>query len=176
MKITLYGAASEDIAEIYKTEGKKLGREISKRGHTLVFGGGNHGMMGAVANECIENKTEVIGVVPEIFRYENLTFTKPIYTNTMRERKKVLRDEADAFIVTPGGIGTLDEFFEVLELRKQDIHLKPIAIFNINNYFSDIVNFIEKNADEGFIPKSLLKKFKVTTTAEETVDYLESKK
>ena len=175
MKITLYGAASENIAEIYKSEGKKLGREISKRGHTLVFGGGNHGMMGAVANECIKNKTEVIGVIPEIFKEQNLTFTKSIYTDTMRGRKKVLREEGDSFIITPGGIGTLDEFFEVLELRKQDIHLKPIAIFNINNYFSGIMEFIEKNVNEGFIPESLLKKFKVTTTAEETLNYLESK-
>ena len=175
MKISLYGAASKDILDIYKIEGKKLGSEISKRGHILVFGGGGHGMMGAVANECLKNKTEVIGVIPEIFKEENLTFTKAIYTNTMRERKKVLREEADSFIVTPGGIGTLDEFFEVLELRKQDIHLKPIAIFNINNYFTDIINFIEKNVSAGFIPESLLKKFKVTTTAEETLDYLESK-
>ncbi len=173
MKITLYGAASHQIDEVYKEEGKKLGKEIAKRNHTLIFGGGGEGMMGSVANECLKEDIEVIGIIPELFRNQNLTFNKVIYTKDMKERKKELRELADGFIISPGGIGTLDEFFEVLELTKHEIESKPIAIFNINNYFTDIVNFIEKNVETGFIPEKILQKYKVTTTVEETLNYLE---
>ena len=119
MNICVYGAASSLIKESFIESGKELGRKMVERGHGLVFGGGSHGMMGAVAEGVFEKEGYILGVIPEFFNEAGTEISchncsEYIYTDTMRERKKYLEERSDAFIVTPGGIGTLDEFFEIL--------------------------------------------------------------
>lgn len=115
MNVCVYGASSNDIDRSYIEETEYLGREIAKRGHTLVYGAGANGLMGAVARGVYEENGTIIGVTPSFFNVDGILFenvSELITTETMRERKQIMEDKADAFIITPGGIGTLEEFFE----------------------------------------------------------------
>ena len=138
MKIAVYGAASSLIDSSYKQAGKELGEKIVERGHGLVFGGGANGMMGAVAEGVYEKGGYILGVVPEFFHEANaeISFKKCtdyIYTDTMRERKRQMEENCDAFIISPGGIGTLDEFFEILTLKQleKNIHLQILLLLTM---------------------------------------------
>ena len=119
MKICVYGAASSEIDQSFIEAGKELGRKMVERGHSLVFGGGSNGMMGAVARGVDEANGNIIGIAPAFFETEGSegisykNCTEFIHTETMRERKRLLDEKSDAFVITPGGIGTFDEFFEI---------------------------------------------------------------
>lgn len=156
MKICFYGSGSEIINKIYTDEAYKLGYEISKRKHTLVFGGGDTGMMGACARGVHDNDGEIIGIAPNwIKNFEPLykQCSEFIYVDTMGERKNKFLTTSDAFIIAPGGIGTLDEFFEILTLKKLKQHDKPIIIFNINNYFNKMLKMLDEMDEKGFLYK-----------------------
>ena len=122
MRICVYGAASPTIDPHYIEEGERLGREMIKRGHSLVFGGGGNGMMGAAARGAKQENGYILGVVPKFFDEEEVEklcdfCNELVMPDTMRERKQIMEDNSDAFIVTPGGIGTYEEFFEILTLN-----------------------------------------------------------
>ena len=137
MRICVFGSASDDIDRAYIEAGEKLGEMLGKKGHSLVFGAGNSGMMGAVARGFHRTGAEIVGVVPSFFP-DGVLFpycTELVKTETMRERKRILEELSDAFIITPGGFGTFDEFFEILTLKQLNRHNKPIVIFNINHYY-----------------------------------------
>ena len=177
MKITVYGAASDKINNKYKEAGKLLGKKMGERGHSLVFGAGDNGMMGAVARGVYEKNGEIIGIAPTFFNVDGVLFencTKLIGTKTMRERKQLLEDEADAFIITPGGVGTFDEFFEILTLKQLQQHNKALAIFNIDGYFDDMLKMMQKGADAEFISDMTLELYQVFEDADEMLDYLEN--
>ena len=179
MKICVYGAASSLIDNSYIEAGKELGRKIVERGHGLVFGGGSHGMMGAVVEGVSEKSGYSLGIIPEFFKEAGAEIssnncTDYIYTDTMRERKRELEENSNAFIVTPGGIGTLDEFFEILTLKQLGRHNKPIVIFNIDGYFDNMIKMMEVSMEQKFITSDCIDLYKVTSTIEETLDYIEN--
>ena len=177
MKITVYGAASDKIHEKFKDAGELLGRKMGQRSHALVFGAGDNGVMGAVARGVFEEKGEIIGIAPTFFNVDGVLFpncTKLIGTETMRERKKLLEDEADAFIIAPGGIGTFDEFFEILTLKQLQQHNKAIAIYNACGYYDDMLKMIQKGADAEFISDMTLGLYEVFDDADKMLDYLEN--
>ena len=178
MKIAVYGAASSLIDSSYKQLGKELGKKIAERGHGLVFGGGANGMMGAVAEGVYENGGYILGVVPGFFHEANaeISFKKCtdyIYTDTMRERKKQMEENCDAFIISPGGIGTLDEFFEILTLKQLGRHNKAIVIFNINGFFDELASSLYKMVKEKFITTDCAELCKVCTDIDEILKYIE---
>jgi len=179
MKICVYGAASSEIDRSFIEAGEELGRKMAERGHGLVFGGGRNGMMGASARGVAEKGGEIIGISPSFFEENNaeISFqycTEFIHTETMRERKKLLDKRSDAFIISPGGIGTFDEFFEILTLKQLGRHNKAIVIFNINGYFDSMLDMMQVSVDKKFITNDCRELYKVTTTIEETLDYIEN--
>jgi len=179
MKICVYGAASSLIDENFIKVGEELGRKMVERGHSLVFGGGRSGMMGAPARGVYEEGGHILGIAPKFFEENNpeVSFencTEFIKTESMRDRKKLLDELSDAFIVTPGGIGTFDEFFEILTLKQLGRHNKAIVIFNIDGYYDNMLKMMEVSIEQKFITKDCVDLFKVTTTVEETLDYVES--
>lgn len=179
MKICVYGAASREIDESFITTGEELGKQIALRGHGLVFGGGRNGMMGAVARGVRQEGGEVVGISPAFFEASNseVSFqdaTNFIHTETMRERKRLLDEMSDAFIISPGGIGTFDEFFEILTLKQLGRHNKAIVIFNINGYYDNVLEMMQVSVDKHFITNDCRELYKVTNTIEETLDYIES--
>lgn len=179
MKVCLYGAASSQINEVFIKTGEELGRELVKHNHSLVFGGGRNGMMGAVARGVKENNGNILGISPEYFEENNaeISFsgcTEFLKTKTMRERKRLLDENSDAFIITPGGVGTFDEFFEILTLKQLGRHNKPIVIFNIDNYYEHLLKMIQISVEKNFIPQECTKLYKITSTIQETLDYIEN--
>ncbi|MBE6763978.1 MAG: TIGR00730 family Rossman fold protein [Ruminococcaceae bacterium] len=178
MNICVYGAASPSIAPVFIEQGEALGREMVKRSHALVFGGGALGLMGAVARGVREGGGTIIGVVPRFFEHDaaETLFTacdEYIQTDTMRERKHIMEDRADAFVITPGGIGTFEEFLEILTLRQLCRHEKPIAIFNVDGYYDTLLAFLREAIDKGFLKATCLTLFCVTDDVQILLDYLE---
>ena len=179
MRICVYGAASSEIDNSFISAGEELGRQMAMRGHGLVFGGGRNGMMGASARGVKEKGGEIIGISPAFFEQNNaeVSFvgcTEFISTETMRERKRLLDEMSDAFIVSPGGIGTFDEFFEILTLKQLGRHNKAIVIFNVNGCFDNMLKMMQVLVDQKFITEDCRELYKVTNTVEETLDYIEN--
>lgn len=179
MKITVYGAASDQIDKKYKDAGELLGKTMAQRGHDLVFGAGDNGVMGAVARGVKSGNGEIIGVSPTFFDVDGILYpdcTNLIYTETMRERKKILEDEADAFIIAPGGVGTLDEFFEILTLKQLQQHNKAIAIYNFDGYFDGILEWLKTATEKEFISDITLGLYQVYDDVDQMLDYIENYK
>ena len=175
MNICVFGAASDKIDEIYAIETEKLGREMAKKGFGLVYGGGATGMMGAIARGVKSGGGYVHGVAPKYFDTPGILWKesdKFTFTETIRERKQIMEDDSAAFIMTPGGVGTFEEFFEILTLANLGRHKKPIAIYNIAGYFDTIVELIDKGVKEGFISSDIYGDFNIFTDPEELLDYI----
>ena len=177
MKICVYGASSNDIHSDYLKAGRELGLAMARRGHTLVFGAGDTGMMGAVARGVHEGGGKVIGIVPKFFDIEGILYPhcdELLFTKTMRERKQALEQASDGFIVTPGGIGTMDEFFEIFTLRQLDRHRKPIALLDTKGYYAPISDLLCGMAKENFLHENCLKLLITSPDPEKLLDFLES--
>ncbi len=179
MKICVFGAASAHIDEIYIKTVEELGEKMAKRGHSLVFGAGGTGLMGAVARGVKRGGGYIHGVVPSFFKENGVEqlfghCDKMTFTETMRERKAVMEDDADAFIITPGGVGTLEELYEVVTLKQLNRHDKAIAFLDIDGYYEGLQSFMRTACDRKFITESCLTLYKTFTTAEEVLNYLET--
>lgn len=182
MKICVFGASSSTIDKNYIDQIEKLGRDLAKRGHSLIYGAGASGLMGAAARGAYEHGGEIIGVVPNFFEEEDMgvdgkifqNCTELITTETMRDRKKIMEDMADAFIVAPGGIGTFEEFFEVFTLKQLERHNKAIAVFNVNGYYDDMLSMLDKAVEKNFLRKPCMNLFKVFDDEAAILDYIEN--
>ncbi len=177
MNICIYGASSNEIDKIYIDKVEALGALLAKKGHTLIFGGGGNGVMGASARGVHSENGKIIGVVPSFLNVDGMLFDKCdelIYTETMRDRKQKMEDLSDAFIMAPGGIGTYEEFFEILTLKQLGRHNKAIVIYNINSYFDEFLRMLEKTAETRFMKKTCLDIFMVTDDEKKIIDYLEN--
>ncbi|MDD6483200.1 MAG: TIGR00730 family Rossman fold protein [Clostridiales bacterium] len=176
MNICVYGASSNQISPVYTDAVEQLGEKLAKRGHSLVFGAGNSGCMGASARGAQKGGGEIIGIAPTFFEVDGVLFehcTKFIGTETMRERKKLLEEYSDAFIVTPGGIGTYDEFFEIITLKQLERHSKAIAIYNVNGYYDELESLLDKAVREDFMTGETKALVRFFTDADEMLDYIE---
>ncbi len=175
MNICLFGSGSKIIDKTYLDEGYKLGKQLALNEHSLIFGGGNYGMMGAVAKGVYDNNGHIIGITPEWMEKFELLYPncdEIIYTKSMDERKLKFMENSEAFIISPGGIGTLDEFFDIITLKKLLIHDNPLIIFNINNFYDKMLEMLTSMIDEGFIRKEDSQLIVVKNTAEEIISYL----
>lgn len=146
MNITVYCGSTPGNREIYRQEAAALGRWIGEQGHTLVYGGSNTGMMGAVADAVLAAGGQVIGVIPDvemIRKRRHPGLTEVIFTDTVSERRSRMIELGDAFIALPGGIGTLDEMTEVISLSQLEIIRKPIIFFNTEGYYEPMRQVLE---------------------------------
>lgn len=178
MRICVYGAASPTIDEEYKRIVEDMGEVLSKRGHSLVFGGGGNGLMGAAAKGFRKGNAHILGVIPTFFRDETVEeicdfCDELIMPETMRERKQIMEDNADAFLVVPGGIGTYEEFFEILTLKQLCRHNKPIAIYNIMGYYDSLHEVMKQAIGKSFIRDNCLDLYKITDNLDAIIEYIE---
>ena len=179
MRICIYGAASPTIDDEYIKKTEELGRELARRGHSLVFGGGGHGLMGAAARGVHENGGYILGVIPKFFDEEDIEAifehcNKLLMPETMRERTQIMEDNADAFIIVPGGIGTFEEFFEILTLKQLCRHDKPIAIYNIMGYYNELNEVLEQSMKKNFIRENCRELYFTTDDTTAMFDYVEA--
>lgn len=176
MNICMYGASSTQLEKIYYDKAEEFGRIMAGRGHGLIFGGGATGLMGSAVYGVSAGGGYSLGIAPTFFDqpgilYENCS--EFIFTQTMRERKQLMEDRADAFVMVPGGIGTYEEFFEVLTLKQLGRHNKPIAVYNINGYYDLLEQMLHHTVKQGFMAQSCMELFGVFDDAETLFDYLE---
>ena len=179
MNLCLYGASSDRIDAAYLQAVEELGAKLAARGHGMVFGGGAQGLMGAAARGVSGRQGYILGVAPSFFNVDGVLYphcTEFIYTETMRQRKQIMEDRADGFIMVPGGIGTYEEFFEMLTLKQLGRHSKPIAILNLNGYYDLLEQLLEQTIEQGFMKPACRTLYGVFSDADALLDYLEQAK
>lgn len=176
MKICVFGASSSSLARVYYDEAYALGAILARRGHTMVFGGGTSGLMGAAARGAESEGGELIGVAPRFFDEPGILHrcTEMIFTETMSERKKTMEDMSDAFITLPGGIGTFEEFFEALTLKQLGRHAKAMAILNTNGYYNELEAMMDRAVSEEFLTEDGKALYAVFADPAALMDYVES--
>ena len=154
MRICVYAASSGHCDPAFHADARELGRLIGEGGHTLVYGGGSTGSMGAVANGALEAGGEVIGILPKFM--DDLEWGHPGLSELqlvedMRERKHRLLTGSDAVVALPGGCGTLEELFEAITLKRLGIYFSPIVLLNTHNYWDGLVSFMDQVIDQRFM-------------------------
>lgn len=177
MNICVYGASSNSIAPEFIAAGEEIGKKLVERGHSLVYGAGGGGMMGAAARGVYAERGHIVGIAPKFFDVDGVLFEhcdELIRPDTMRQRKQMMEERSDAFIVLPGGIGTYEEFFEILTLKQLARHKKPIAIYNIRGYFDPMQSMMEATVAQYFMNEATLRLYKTFDNADALLDYLEN--
>jgi len=152
--VTVYCASSPSIDPHFVETARAVGRLFAERGLTLVYGGGSTGLMGEVATACAGAGGEVVGVITHHLATLEVAFercTELVRVDTMRDRKRLLVERGEGFLVLPGGLGTYEEFFETLVGRVLAEHDKPLAIVNDHGYFDPLVAMIEHGIKQKFI-------------------------
>ena len=157
MKICIFCGANASLDPDVDKEVVLLMDHFAKNNVELVYGGAGIGIMGALATELMVKGGTVTGVIPQRLMKKEIAhggLTKLHVVTDMHERKKMMYDLSDAFLIFPGGMGTMDELFEILTWRQLGMHNKPIAIFNINNYYDDLLKFLDKAVEKGLVKAS----------------------
>jgi uncharacterized protein (TIGR00730 family) len=177
LSICVFCGSSPGSKPLYAETARTLGRLIGTRGHSLVFGGGSVGLMGETASAVAENGGTVIGILPRFLRQVEpplKSIEELIITPDMQQRKARMLSLADAFVVLPGGLGTLDEIFEVLSTAQLKVHAKPIVLVNIAGHFDILLTLLAHVVQDGFARPEITTHFKIVTTAEEALDHIEA--
>ena len=173
MKICVFGASSDTLAEEYYDAARRLGELMAKGGHTLVYGGGSDGLMRACADGVKTGGGAAIGVAPRMFDegdFLRRDFGELIFTETMAARKELMRSIAEAFIVLPGGTGTMDEFFETLTLKQLGMQGKAIVLLNTLGYFDPLCALLRDMVARGFAGASMPEMIALCATPEEALE------
>ncbi|MFY9222564.1 MAG: TIGR00730 family Rossman fold protein [Blastocatellia bacterium] len=153
-RICVFCGSTFGAKEQYKKAARELGQLMAKKNIGLVYGGGNVGLMGEIANAVIKADGEAIGVIPNFMVEKELAhrqLTELKVVNSMHERKALMAELSDGFIALSGGIGTFEELFEILTWRQLGIHNKPCGILNVANYYDKLIDFINYSVTEEFV-------------------------
>lgn len=177
--VTVFCGSKFGNDPLYVEHAKDLGKMLAKNNITLIYGGGNNGLMGAVANAVLENGGKVTGVIPEMLisrevQHENLTALHIV--RDMHERKKLLFSLAEAAIILPGGNGTLDEMFEIMTWNQLTIHNKKIILLNTAGYYNNLIAHLVQMQKEGFLYENWQSMVSIYNTPDAVIDGLVSGK
>lgn len=177
MQITLYAASSGRIPDVYRQAACELGRLIAQRGHSLVNGAGRTGLMGATTDACLAEGGEAIGVIPQFMVEQNWQhpgMTRLVVTPDMHSRKEMMASMSDACIALPGGVGTLEELLEIITWKQLGLYLKPIVVLNTVDYYSPLLQQLQKAVEENFMHRLHQKIWQIARTPEEAVRMCET--
>ena len=177
MNVCLYGASSNEIDQKYIVATEALGEALAKAGHGLVYGAGGCGLMGAAARGMTRFGGHIVGVAPEFLNVDGILYDhcdELVLTETMRQRKQIMEERSDAFIVTPGGIGTYEEFFEIYTLKQLGRHQKLIVMFNVDGFFDRLYEILQGLVKDGFMRETCLSLLSFATTPEEVLLQLQA--
>jgi uncharacterized protein (TIGR00730 family) len=175
--ICVFCGAQNGVNPQFASWSYALGSAIATNQQTLVFGGGSNGLMGQVARGAIAANGKVIGIIPhQLKSKEGLTaqLTQVHFVETMGERKRLMDEYTNAYVVLPGGVGTLDELFDVWATAQTGFHQKPIIIANWSGYYDGLLSFLEQCIQEGFANQTHMEKITVVTSLEELMQNLSS--
>jgi len=169
-RVTVYAASSQALHPDYISAASRLGEILAKGGHRILFGGGGHGLMGAMANGALSAGGEVHGVMPQFLTeieqgHPGLTSLEIV--DDMRTRKERMLVGSDAVIALPGGCGTFEELFEVMTLKRLGLFLGPIILVNTRNYYDELLSFLQHSVKEHFMSPTHLMMWQSVDTPEE---------
>ena len=153
-KITIYCGSRKGESPVYESAVRALAFEMIKRDYSLVYGAGRVGLMGVIADEMLHAGKEVTGIIPQKLVDREVAHngcTDLIIVETMRDRKWLMAEQGDGFIAMPGGIGTLEELFEIMTLNQLHYIQKPLALYNVNGYYDKLVDFLNHAMGQGFL-------------------------
>ena len=154
-----------------------LGTRLAERKLGLVYGGGGIGLMGELADAVLDAGGEVIGVLPEALGVREVghpRLTELRIVNSMHERKQLMSELCDAFIAAPGGLGTLEELFEILTWRQLGLHAKPCGLLEVNGYFDSLLRFLDLSVDEGFLRVAHREALLISEQPDDLIDQFEA--
>lgn len=163
-RICVYCSSSSRVNSVYREACKVLGKELGARGYTLVFGGSDVGLMGALARSVQENGGSVVGVLPQSLVDKGIAYDAAdelVVTDTMAERKAVMEERADAFVALPGGFGTLDEISDIVANKILGFHEKPLVLVNVNGFYNVLLEFFEGYYRENFADETYRRHYSV---------------
>ena len=174
--VTVFCGSSLGNDASFQTDAENLALAMANRKYRLIYGAAKIGVMGAIAKTALEKGVEVIGVIPKFLMKKEVVhmgLDDLIVVETMHQRKTIMSDMADAFIVLPGGYGTMEEFFEVLTWAQLGLHAKPIAILNTGGYFDHLLSFIDIMVDKNLLKDINRSMVIVDTDVESLLDKIE---
>jgi uncharacterized protein (TIGR00730 family) len=167
--VCVFCGASNNAPREHLEIGTAFGTALAKHGIRLVYGGGDCGVMGTVANSVLRNKGQVTGVFPMSLKNiesEHASLTEIIMVESMHERKRVMFERCEAIVVLPGGFGTMDEMFEIITWKQLQFHTKPVIIFNHLGYWNPLVALMENIIDKGFARQETRGLYKVVDSVD----------
>jgi uncharacterized protein (TIGR00730 family) len=176
LSVCVYCGASDRADPKYAETARRLGAELARRQWTLVWGGAKSGLMGAVARGAKESGGRVVGVLPEFIRQWEVAYEQAdemMVVTTMAERKLLLQVRSDAFVVLPGGVGTLDEIGDTLDLKNLSQHRKPIILLNQDGYYDALLAFLDRSIAEKFSKSEARSHLIVVRTLDEVMAALQ---
>ncbi|QQS12874.1 MAG: TIGR00730 family Rossman fold protein [Rhodospirillales bacterium] len=159
----------------YAVEAARFGRMVAERGLTLVYGGGGIGLMGVVARAALSAGGSVVGVIPDFLRRAEAGMdglTEIVVVETMHERKMAMSERSDAFVVLPGGVGTLEELFEILSWRTLGLHDKPMVVVDQADYWQPLQDLVDRMVDGGFASAPIRDGMRFVDTVDEVLSTL----
>lgn len=174
-KITVYCGSNKGKDSAFEEGAITLARELIKRNLALVYGAGKVGLMGIIADEMLKSEMNVYGIIPQSLvnievAHQNLT--ELTIVETMRDRKWLMAEQGDGFIAMPGGIGTLEELFEIMTLNQLGYIQKPLGLYNVKGYYDKLLDFLEFSCQEGFLRQEQLDTLIVSDDAEQMLDQM----
>ncbi len=175
--LCVYCGSRSGQREAYLEAAREVGRQIAQRGWQLVYGGGNVGLMGALADAALAHGARVVGVIPKsLFHREvaHLALDEQLVVDTMHQRKQAMAERADAFLALPGGIGTLEELYEVWTWRHLGYHDQPIGLLNAGGFYDGLLAFMRHTVAEGFLSPVQLESLRAGENAGVLLDELEA--
>ncbi len=167
--VCVFCGASNNAPKEHLEVGTQFGTALAKKGVRLVYGGGDCGVMGTVANSVLRNNGRVTGVFPRSLKNiesEHASLTEIIMVESMHERKRIMFERSDAIVVLPGGFGTMDEMFEIITWKQLEFHNKPVVIFNHMGYWDPLVALMENIISKGFAKQETRDLYKVVDSVE----------
>ncbi len=173
--VTVFCGSKPGNDPAFVSTADKLGKLLAEKGVTMVYGGGNKGIMGTIANASLGAGGKVIGIIPKIlieWEAQHTGLTELIVTDSMHSRKLLLYDKCDAAIILPGGMGTMDELFEMLTWNNLGIHEKKVFVLNTNGYYNALIQLLDTMDQQGFMYDNWRSRLIVCDTVEAILDAL----
>ena len=177
--ISVFCGSSEGNDNYIISQSYSLGVEFAKNDITLVYGAARIGIMGQVAKGVIDNNGKTIGVIPEFLKLKEVyhrNLSELIVTENMHQRKVIMYEKSDGFIILPGGFGTMDEFFEITTWGQLGLHTKPIGILNLNGFYDDLIALAFTMIKKGFLKQSNFEAVVIDTTIKGLLDKMNNYK
>lgn len=175
MNICVFCGSSHGLNPVYGSAAKELGYLLAQNDHTLVYGGGNVGLMGVVADAVLEKGGKAIGVIPKFLMDREVghtSLTSLEIVTSMHERKKRMADLSDAFVAIPGGWGTLEELAEILTWKQLSLLNQPVGVLNVNGFFDPLLEQMQRMVIEGFLQEQNLRSVKTGNSPAEILSLL----